>query len=61
MFLEQSVYFEESQSSSCDILLFLEFKCIKMEPASIDVVNQYSWRGGANAVVSSVPFKTYTF
>ncbi|KAF0028219.1 hypothetical protein F2P81_019306 [Scophthalmus maximus] len=44
-FLEHSVYFEESQSSSCDILLFLEFKCIKREPAYIDVVNQYCWRG----------------
>lgn len=44
-FLEHSVYFEESHSSSCDILLFLESKCIKREPAYIDVVNQYSWRG----------------
>lgn len=44
-FLEHDVYFEESQSSSCDILLFLEFKCIKKEPAYIDVVNQYCWRG----------------
>lgn len=61
VFLEHSVYFEESQSSSCDILLFLEFKCIKREPAYIDVVNQYCWKRGANSVVSSVPFKSYTF
>ena len=42
---QRGVYFEESPSSSCDILLFLDFKCIKREPAYIDVVNQYCWRG----------------
>lgn len=58
---EQSVYFEASQSSSCDILLFLDVKCIKREPAYIDVVNQYCWIEGTNVVVSSVPFKTFIY
>lgn len=42
---ENSVYFEESRPTSRDILQFLDFKCIKKEPAYIDVVNQYSWGG----------------
>lgn len=61
MFLEHSVYFDESQSSICDILLFLDFKCIKREPASINVVNQYVLEWEANAVVSTVPFKPNVF
>lgn len=60
-FLENSVYFEEAQSSISDILLFLEFKCIKREPTYIECCKSILLEGQANAVVSSVPFKTFTF
>lgn len=61
IFLEHGVYFEESQSSIYDILLFLDFKCIKREPAYIDVLNQYLLEYEVNSVASTVPFKCTYF
>lgn len=42
-------------------IAFLDFKCIKKEPAYIDVVNQYLLQCKANAVGSTVPFKAHIF
>lgn len=44
-FLEHGVYFEESQSSVFDILLFLEFNVLRGSQPILNVVNQYCWRG----------------
>lgn len=44
--LEQNVFQQACWKKKIgDILLFLDFKCIKREPACIDAVNQYCWRG----------------
>lgn len=42
-------------------IAFLDFKCIKKEPAFIDVVNQYLLQSKANAVGSTIPFTAHIF
>lgn len=42
-------------------IAFLDFKCIKKEPAFIDVVNQYLLQCKANAVGSTIPFTAHIF
>lgn len=42
-------------------IAFLDFKCIKKEPAFIDVVNQYLLQCTANAAGSTIPFTAHIF